>query len=227
MLKNKKIYIILLLLMVIMTFMSACGEEVADLTEETSDVKLDQYLTAPVPDGKPNPVEWQDAEIDTEEKKTCTLEIRCDSIFDYMNDFNEDKLTVLPDDGYIYKKKTVEFYEGESVFNVLLREMKQNAIHLEFTMTPIYNSNYIEGINNIYEFDCGELSGWMYKVNGWFPNYGASRYKLEQDDEIIWVYTCDLGRDIGGEYVLQHPSNDEDDEDDEDEKSDSDDKDNN
>ena len=27
-------------------------------------------------------------------------------------------------------------------------------------MTPIYNSHYVEGINNIYEFDCGELR-WM------------------------------------------------------------------
>ena len=27
----------------------------------------------------------------------------------------------------------------------------------EFEVTPVYNSNYIEGINNLYEFDCGEL----------------------------------------------------------------------
>jgi hypothetical protein len=71
---------------------------------------------------------------------------------------------------------------------------------MEFSMTPIYNSNYIEGINNLYEFDAGELSGWMYKVNGWFPNYGSSRYVLKDGDVIEWVYTCDLGRDVGG-YV--------------------------
>ena len=62
----------------------------------------------------------------------------------------------------------------------------------------MYNSAYIEGINNLYEFDCGELSGWMYKVNGWFPNYGCSRYQLKEGDVIEWVYTCDLGVDVGG-----------------------------
>ena len=78
-----------------------------------------------------------------------------------------------------------------------------NKIHLEFEDTPIYNSVYIEGIANIYEFDCGELSGWMYKVNGWFPNYGCSRYQLKAGDKIEWVYTCDLGNDIGGGYTLK------------------------
>ena len=62
------------------------------------------------------------------------------------------------------------FYEGETVFHVLLRETKKNKIHFEFVNTPVYNSAYIEGIGNLYEFDCGELSGWMYCVNGWYPN---------------------------------------------------------
>ena len=74
------------------------------------------------------------------------------------------------------------------------------GIHMEFEDTPMYNSAYIEGINNLYEFDCGELSGWMYKVNGWFPNYGCSRYQLKEGDVIEWVYTCDLGVDVGGFY---------------------------
>ena len=43
---------------------------------------------------------------------------------------------------------------------------------------------YIEGINNLYEFDCGEQSGWMYSVNGWFPNYGCSRYQLKDGDVV-------------------------------------------
>ena len=102
----------------------------------------------------------------------------------------------------IYATQTVTFNEGESVFDVLLREMQKNKIHMEFVMTPIYNSNYVEGINNLYEFDCGELSGWMYRVNGWFPNYGCSRYVLEDGDVIEWIYTCDLGRDIGGDWAI-------------------------
>ena len=71
---------------------------------------------------------------------------------------------------------------------------------MEFENTPMYNSAYIEGIHNLYEFDCGELSGWMYKVNDWFPNYGCSRYQLQDGDVICWEYTCDLGVDVGGFY---------------------------
>lgn len=157
----------------------------------------DKYLTDPVPEGKPIPVEPQVSKI-TDVEGTCTLSIRCDTILDNMNWLNPDKVELVPEDGVILATKTVKFYEGESVFNVLLREVKAAKIHMEFTNTPIYNSVYIEGINNLYEFDCGELSGWMYKVNDWFPNYGCSRYQVKEGDKIEWVYTCELGVDVGG-----------------------------
>jgi len=162
----------------------------------------DKYLTDPVPAGKPKPVEWQDVTINKKKQLSATLSVSSKTILGNLDKFDKDKLEVLPEDGIIYKKQTVTFSEGESVFDVLLREMKKNKIHMEFSMTPIYNSNYIEGINNIYEFDCGELSGWMFKVNDWFPNYGASRYLLKDGDVIEWVYTCDLGRDVGGDGAI-------------------------
>ncbi|WP_313756985.1 DUF4430 domain-containing protein [Tissierella sp.] len=164
--------------------------------------KKDKYLTDPIPEGKPKPVEWQDITKNTDKELKATLSVTCKSILNNMHLFNMDKLEVLPEDGIIYGTKTVVFYEGESVFDLLLREMQENKIHMEFVMTPIYNSHYIEGINNIYEFDCGELSGWMYKVNDWFPNYGASRYLLKDGDIVEWIYTCDLGRDIGGSFSI-------------------------
>lgn len=157
----------------------------------------DKYLTDPVPEGKPVPVEPENAKI-SDKKMTCTLSVRCDTILKNMKYLDPEKVELVPKDGIIFPAQKVTFYEGESVFNVLLREMKKNKIHMEFQNTPIYNSAYIEGINNLYEFDCGELSGWMYKVNNWFPNYGCSRYQLKQDDVVEWVYTCDLGRDVGG-----------------------------
>ena len=173
-------------------------------TENTGAAKnLDKYQTAPVPAGKPDPVEPQNADINKKTDYHCTLSITCNTILDNMDKFDQAKLEVLPKDGVIYKTKEVVFYEGESVFDVLLRETRDNKIHMEFVDTPIYNSNYIEGINNIYEFDCGELSGWMYKVNDWFPNYGCSRYQLKDGDKIEWVYTCDLGKDVGGDWKAQ------------------------
>lgn len=51
------------------------------------------------------------------------------------------------------------------------------------------------------EFSCGALSGWMYRVNGEFPNYGCSRYRLSDGDKIEWVYTCNLGKDVGCEWM--------------------------
>ena len=165
-----------------------------------SETGKDKYLTDPVPVGKPVPVEPQDAVL-SDKELTCTLSVRCDTILANMAWLDPEKTELVPEDGVIYAEKTVTFYQGESVFNLLLREMKKHKIHMEFVNTPIYNSAYIEGINNIYEFDCGELSGWMYKVNGWFPNYGCSRYQLKAGDKVEWVYTCDLGVDVGGNYA--------------------------
>ena len=159
----------------------------------------DKYMTDPVPDGKPIPIEPQNVVI-TDKKLSCTLSVRCDTILENTAWLDTEKIELVPRDGVVFAEQTVTFYEGESVFNLLTREMKRNKIHMEFENTPIYNSAYIEGINNLYEFDCGELSGWMYKVNGWFPNYGCSRYQLKAGDRVEWVYTCDLGADVGGHY---------------------------
>ena len=161
----------------------------------------DQYQTEPVPVGNPVPVEPENAVI-TDRELTCTLSVRCDTILNNMAWLDPSKTELVPKDGVIFAEQAVTFYEGESVFNLLVREMKKNKIHLEFVNTPIYNSAYIEGIHNLYEFDCGELSGWAYSVNGWFPNYGCSRYQLKEGDKVEWLYTCDLGADIGGYNVL-------------------------
>lgn len=173
----------------------------ANTRKADENAQKDQYGTDPVPEGMPQPVEWQDTIVDKNASRTCTLYIECSTILNNMDQFDMDKVDVLPQDGVIYSAKKVTFYEGESVFDVLLRETQKNRIHMEYTMTPGYNSNYIKGINNLYERDCGELSGWMYSVNGWFPNYGCSRYQLKDGDVIEWHYTCDLGRDFGVTWV--------------------------
>ena len=74
------------------------------------------------------------------------------------------------------------------------------TIQLSSKYTPLYKSYYVEGINQLYEFDCGKNSGWMYSVNGEFPNYGASSYKPKDGDKIEWKYTCNLGSDVGNPY---------------------------
>ena len=174
-------------------------EEINGMMIDTGTGK-DKYLTDPVPEGRPAPVEPEDAEV-SDAEYTCTLSISCATILDNMDLCKEEKRELVPEDGWILKPMTVTFYEGESVFNILQRTCKQQKIHMEFENTPVYNSAYVEGIHNLYEFDVGNLSGWMYKVNDWFPNYGCSRYALKDGDIVEWVYTCDLGSDVGGGYA--------------------------
>ena len=129
---------------------------------------------------------------------TVTLEIRCDTLSSDMSKLENPAIKdYIPADGVILAKTTYKGTTDNSVFDALNTLCRNNDIQLEFRYTPIYESYYIEGINYLYEFDCGSLSGWMYKVNGWFPNYGCSSYYLKDGDVIEWVYTCDLGKDVG------------------------------
>ena len=162
----------------------------------------DKYLTDPIPAGKPKPVEPEDQEVNSAQTYTCTFSIECSTILNNLDQLDPDKLEMVPSGGTILTATTVTFCEGESVFDVLQRVCRDYGIHLESSWTPIYNSAYIEGIHNLYEFDCGSLSGWMYRVNGWYPNYGCSRYQLKDGDVVEWRYTCDLGNDVGGKNLF-------------------------
>lgn len=131
-------------------------------------------------------------------KKSCTIEIRCDTLAKDLSMLTNPNLKkYVPSDGTILPKSAAEFSDGETVYDVLSRACRNAGIHMESRYTPMYGSYYIEGINHLYEFDGGKTSGWMYKVNGKFPNYGCSAYKLKGGEEIVWVYTCDLGKDVG------------------------------
>lgn len=191
----KKLPICLALLLALL--LTGCGASVQTVPADGQD----QYLTDPVPEGKPQPVEPQDVTVG-DAVYTCTFSISCATILDNIKDLDPEKVELVPEDGWLMEPETVTFQEGESVFDVLLRVCREQTIHMEYENTPIYNSAYIEGIGNLYEFDCGERSGWMYSVNGWFPNYGCSRYQLRDGDVVEWVYTCDLGMDVGGGYAV-------------------------
>lgn len=158
--------------------------------EATPDNQItnDEYPSEVTPEQ--NDTQDTSGETANNKNSTCILSVRCDTILDNISHFNNDKINILPKDGVIFPETEVIFYPGESVFNVLVREMKRNKIHMEFEMTPIYETAYIRGIANIYEFDCGELSGWLYKVNGKSPNVGCSLYELKNSDKIEWIYTC-------------------------------------
>lgn len=154
---------------------------------------------APAEEAPPIPQEIpQEATQETvQAEPVCTLSVSCTAILNHMADLEEAKRALVPEDGWLLEPTEVPLLEGESVFDVLQRTCRDQRLHMEFSDTPVYDSAYIEGIGNLYEFDCGPLSGWKYKVNGEFPNYGCSRYALTDGDCVEWVYTCDLGADVG------------------------------
>jgi len=93
---------------------------------------------------------------------------------------------------------TLELYHGETVFDILKRATAENGISLSYRETQY--GTYIDGIAGLYEFDRGPLSGWMYRVNGNFPSYSAALYTLSPGDFVEWLYTIDLGKDVGGYF---------------------------
>lgn len=134
-------------------------------------------------------------------KLTCTLEVRCDTLLTHLEELKGNKAALVPENGQILEEREVEFEAGESVFDVFRRVLKEEKIHFEYTDASVYDSVYIEGIGNLYEFDCGEQSGWMFSVNGIYPGLGCSAYTLADKDAIVFSYTCDLGADLGVEPV--------------------------
>lgn len=120
--------------------------------------------------------------------------VECSTILKNMDKLDASVKEFVPEDGIILAEKEVEFLEGDSVYDVLNRELKKEKILKEASFTG--NSAYIEGIDNIYEFSCGELSGWQYSVNGEYVGKSCSDCMVENNDVIEWRYTCDLGEDI-------------------------------
>lgn len=116
-----------------------------------------------------------------------TISIRCDTVKD------KDGVSV-PSDGIILEETELQIYAEDTVYDILLQACRENGVHLETTGTK--ETLYVEGINNIYEKDYGDLSGWMYFVNGESPQVGCGNYKLSDGDEVVWCYTCDLGDDL-------------------------------
>lgn len=176
------------------------NEDVPIETTDRTETEIKEIITptsiAPLEMSEP------DAEIEIQKKSVtksalfCSLTIRCDTLLDNMDSIAPEKIHFIPESGSILPKTELEFSEGESAFDVLVRELKKHNIHFEFSKVPMYDSVYIEGIGNLYEFDAGDLSGWIYRVNGKILSVGCSQYKLKSGDKIEFLYTCNMGKDL-------------------------------
>ncbi|MCR4437227.1 MAG: S-layer homology domain-containing protein [Eubacteriales bacterium] len=51
-------------------------------------------------------------------------------------------------------------------------------------------SLYVAMIGGDREFDHRSTSGWLYRVNGWLPNYGCQAYELKGGEYIEWYFAA-------------------------------------
>lgn len=113
-----------------------------------------------------------------------TLSIRCDAV--------AGRAEHIPKDGVILAETELAIAEGDSVYTVLLDAARKYQIQLENDGGAL--SPYISGIAHLYEFEFGDLSGWVYLVNGESPSVGAGSYILKDGDRVEWIYSLEMGK---------------------------------
>ena len=118
---------------------------------------------------------------------TVSIQIRCDIITEFDSEY-------IPKDGVILPKTYFDIEDGDTVYDILVEAVKKYSIHIETTGPK--NMVYVNGINHLYEFDYGDLSGWIYKVNDVTVSVGCGQCILQNGDEIVWHYTRNLGLDL-------------------------------
>ncbi|SEH66166.1 protein of unknown function [Ruminococcus flavefaciens] len=125
---------------------------------------------------------------------TVTMEINCGTI--------AGKAEHIPADGVILAPTAFDIEAGDTVFDILTEAAQTYGIQVENTGSSggSHGMVYIAGINYIYEFDFGDLSGWVYHVNGITPSRNCGEYVLSDGDKIEWLYTCELGHDLDEVY---------------------------
>lgn len=120
---------------------------------------------------------------------TCTVTVECISLLYHMDKLKEGHEEFVPDDGYIIKDYTYKAKKGYTAYDALKDACKKSDIKLTAKSTSY--GTYVSGINNLDEFDCGDQSGWMYSVNGQFPNTSCGNLTVKDKDNIIFEYVCE------------------------------------
>lgn len=115
-----------------------------------------------------------------------SMTIRCDMV--------AGRAEHIPADGVILAESSFLIAAGDTVYTVLTDAARAHGFHMEGSGAN--GLMYIHGIGNIYEFDFGDLSGWVYSVNGESASVGCDQRTLADGDRIEWHYTLELGRDL-------------------------------
>lgn len=127
----------------------------------------------------------------------------------------------------ILLSQDVDIYEGETAAETVVRMLQNNGYSVDYTgnyETGFYlarissESNFVTGNipedlrtkleehgfeiydftpNSLGDYDFTKGSGWMYQVNGVYPNYGLSDYCFQNGDTLRLRFTLAYGADIG------------------------------
>lgn len=80
----------------------------------------------------------------------------------------------------------VELDEGATAYDALVAAADDvNASDSDYGM-------YVQGINGLAGGDFGDMSGWMFEVNGEMAEVGCSEYELADGDVVTWLYVTEF-----------------------------------
>ena len=176
---KKTLTIILMLCMLL--FCSACGNQSVSVIGGADD---------------PKSIIVSENSNDDADTLSVSISIDCINLLNNIDDAKQGVADIIPQDGIILSKTDVTVIEGSSVYEVLQSVCNQNNIIIDTSFTAGISTAYVRGIANIYEFDCGNLSGWQYLVNDQSPNIGCGSYYVKPNDKIEFRYTCNMGKDL-------------------------------
>ena len=117
---------------------------------------------------------------------TCHITIDCADVLKHPEKCSAEKAEILPENG-IFLEKDVAFAEGETAYAVLIRSLQKEKLQYEKDAT-----NYIFAVGGLYSGDCGELSGWLYTINGESPTVGLADYVLKDGDSLQFYFVTDF-----------------------------------
>lgn len=104
------------------------------------------------------------------------------------------KVSIKAIDEYWMKNKSVSIEEDFTVYDAFLEALEDSDIEQEGAKNGYIESMTKDGVT-LSEFDEGDNSGWLYKVNDELPDVGIKDYELEDGDKILFYYTQDWKKD--------------------------------
>ena len=127
-----------------------------------------------------------------------TVLAECADTLSHMDLIDESVNTadVIPADGIVLEYCEVWLPDGATAFDALTLAARQQNVRVNGSGT-LYGV-YVSAIGHIAEFGFGSMSGWLYSVNGEYPEMSCADYKLADGDAVEFHYTCDYSAGTGG-----------------------------